>query len=246
MPKFCLEIEYHGSQFCGWQAQKKLDFPSIQETIEGVLAKILGHKVNLVAASRTDAGVHALGQVAHFKTHKAISCDKLKNSLNALLPSTIAVRRVRKVKEDFHSRFQARSKVYRYTILNRKERSVFLRDTSYHFPYPLNLKLMQKEAKAVVGTHDFKAFCGVTRKDNNYIRQVKRLKISKINDLFFFDIEADGFLNHMVRRIVGVLLEVGRGRLKPGSLKQILRSRDRRKAAFCVPARGLCLLKVKY
>ncbi|HTZ11812.1 MAG TPA: tRNA pseudouridine(38-40) synthase TruA [Candidatus Margulisiibacteriota bacterium] len=246
MSNLKLEIEYDGTDYCGWQAQRSVRFKSIQEVIEKALQKILREKVKLIASGRTDAGVHALGQVANFKTSARIKPDKLMRGLNALLPDDIRVCRVQEVGPDFHSRFQARSKVYRYTILNRKAPSAFSRNTVYFYPYPLDIKLMQKEARALVGRHNFKSFQTSGSKERASVRTIKRLKISKEGERIIFEIEADGFLYNMVRNIVGTLIETGRGRLSKGSLKKILSALDRRLAGPTAAAKGLCLLKVKY
>jgi len=199
-----------------------------------------------VASGRTDAGVSATGQVANFKTDSPISLDKLQKALNALLPKDIVVTKIEKVGEDFHSRFNAKSKVYRYTILNRPYPSALFKDRVYFYPRPLNVRLMQKESRTLLGRHNFKAFQASNKKERDPIRTIKKLKIIQDKDLIYIDIEADGFLYNMVRNIVGTLIEIGRARFPRVSLKKILLSQDRRLAGPTVIACGLCLLKVKY
>jgi tRNA pseudouridine38-40 synthase len=219
---------------------------TIQETIEEVLCKILQEKIKLIASGRTDAGVHAQAQVANFKTDSDITFNKLARALNGLLPEDIVVSKAEEAPLNFHSRFSAKSKVYRYTILNRKNPSAFLRDTVYFYPFSLNIKLMQRESRALLGRHNFKSFQASDNIERNPVRKIKKLKITKEKKLIYIDIEADGFLYNMVRNIIGTLMEIGRRRLSPGSLRKILSSQNRKYAGPTAPADGLCLLKVKY
>jgi tRNA pseudouridine38-40 synthase len=242
-----LEIEYDGTNYCGWQIQKRHQVAkSIQETIEKTLRKILQEKIRLIASGRTDAGIHAKGQVANFKTNSQIPLKKLQAALNSLLPQDITIKNAREVNSNFHSRFNAKSKLYRYTILNNAYRSAFLRNTAYFYPYSLNLKLMRGESKVLLGEHNFKAFQASDKKERGAVRTIKNLKISKEKGLIYIDIEADGFLYNMARNIVGTLIEIGRGRFKKGDLEKILQAKDRRLAGPTAPARGLCLLRVEY
>lgn len=245
-----LEVEYDGTNYCGWQVQRKSKnakaCKSIQEVIEKTLQKILQEKIKLIASGRTDAGVHAKAQIANFKTNSNISCEKLQMALNGLLPKDITIARIEEKSFDFHSRFDAKSKVYRYTILNRSYPSALLRDTVYFYPYPLNIKLMQKASKVFLGLHDFKTFKAMDKEKRDTIRTIKRLLIKKDKALIYIDIEANGFLHNMARNIVGTLIEVGRGKLTPNILKKILLYRDRRLSGPTAPAKGLCLIKVNY
>jgi tRNA pseudouridine38-40 synthase len=261
-----LTIEYDGTNYCGWQIQSRCPSKSIQEIIEGVLRKILQEKIHLIVSGRTDAGVHAQAQVANFKTNSNISLEKLQKALNGLLPSDISISRIEEAAVDFHSRFAAKSKVYRYSILNRKFPSALLRNRVYFYPYPLDIKLMRQEARCLLGRHDFKSFCASDSGTKDTIRTIKKITIRKTNyglstmpacrtgrdyrinngPLIIIDIEGDGFLYNMARNIVGSLMEIGGGRFPKGSLKKILNSKDRKLAGPTVPACGLCLLKVKY
>ncbi|MFA4888459.1 MAG: tRNA pseudouridine(38-40) synthase TruA [Candidatus Omnitrophota bacterium] len=257
-----LEIEYDGTNYCGWQAQNspQLIVPSfvkasegrhspqkksIQETIELTLQKILQEKVKLIAAGRTDAGVHAQAQVANFKTKSKIPEQKLRNALNALLPADIVISKAEDVPLGFHSRYAAKSKCYCYTILNRAYPSAFLRNKVYFYPYPLNLRLMRKEALTLKGRHNFSSFQGSLCK-RNPLRVIKQIRIVKQGDLLYTYITGNSFLYRMARAIMGTLIEVGRGRFPPGSLKKILLARDRRVAGPTAAACGLCLMKVEY
>jgi len=251
MHNFKLEIEYDGSHYCGWQEQnrrRKTDGgrQTIQEIIEKTLQRILQEKIKLIVAGRTDSGVHALSQVANFKSKTGISLNKLRWGLNCLLPEDIKVTSIKKVAAHFNSRFCAKSKVYRYSILNRKYSSPLLANRVYFFHHHLNLGLMRKEAKVLVGKHNFKSFQATDNVKRNPMRTIKRIKITKNKNLLHFDIEADSFLYNMVRNIVGTLVEIGRGRFPKGSMQRILKSSNRRLAGPTLPAKGLCLIKVKY
>lgn len=250
-----LNLEYDGTNYCGWQVQRrKGSNPSIQGVLEKTLHKILQEKVKIIGSGRTDSGVHALAQVAQFKTDSNLSSEKLKRALNALLPDDIVVHSAKEVAIDFNSCFDARSKVYRYVILNDNCPSALARDRVYFCPYPLDIKLMRQEARFLLGRHDVKSFCTSGSNVKYTTRTIKRISIKKIHynllstkrKFIIIDIEADGFLYNMVRSIVGTLVDIGRGRFKKESLKRILLAQDRRFAGTKVPARGLYLVKVNY
>jgi tRNA pseudouridine38-40 synthase len=242
-----LEIEYDGRHYCGWQVQKRQKRKqSIQEVLEKTLRKILQEKIRLIVSGRTDAGVHAQAQIANFKTNSTIAPDKLRLALNGLLPDDITISKIEEARPDFHSRFAVKSKVYRYTILNRRYPSALLKNRVYFYHYPLDIKLMRQEARCLLGRHNFKSFQAADVKERDPLKTIKNIQITKDNDLVYIDIEADGFLYNMVRNIVGTLIEIGRGRFLKGSLKRIVESRNRNLAGPTVPPRGLCLMKVKY
>ena len=246
MPNFKLEIEYDGTRFHGWQVQNGKETKTIQHVLERVLKKILRQDIKLIVAGRTDSGVHALSQVANFKSSTKIPLKKLRWAINCLLPEDIKVTRIQAVSPDFNSRFCAKSKVYRYTILNRKYSSALLANRVYFFHHPLDVGLMRSEAKALLGKHNFKSFQATEARLRNPLRTIKRIKISKEKDFLHIDIEADSFLYNMVRNIAGTLLEIGRGRFPEGSMRKIIQSRNRKLAGPALPAKGLCLIKVKY
>lgn len=248
-----LEIEYDGSNYCGWQVQNRptpqvprRKSKSVQEVIERSLGKILQEKAKITASGRTDAGVHAKAQVANFRTNSKISLEKLQIALNGILPDDITIPKVEEAGKNFHSRFDARSKVYRYTILNRRYPSALIRGQSYFCSFPLNIKLMREESRALLGRHNFKCFQAADKKERDPVKTIKRLSIVKKGDMLFIDMEADGFLYNMARNIVGTLIEIGRGRFKRGYLKELLDSRNRRLAGPTAPPGALCLLKVNY
>lgn len=246
MFNYKIVIEYDGSNYCGWQLQKNQHKKSLQEVIERALRKIFREEIRLIASGRTDAGVHAKAQVANFKATKRVLLNKLQRSLNGLLREDIRVTKVGLASPGFHSRFDAKSKIYRYTILNRPYASALLRNHVYFYPYPLDLKLMQNELKALVGRHDFKSFAASDKKKRRSIRTITMAKAARSGNQINIDIEADGFLYNMVRNIVGTLIEIGRHKLGKGSLKKILLSKDRTLAGPTAQAKGLCLMRVKY
>ncbi len=252
MKNIRLTIEYDGTDYNGWQIQKekgkskKEKFRTIQGEIERAILKITGKKSNLYASGRTDSGVHAKAQVANFHSDANIPLKKLQSGINAVLPRDISVAKIEEADKAFHSRFSAKSKIYRYTILNRNSRSVFLKRYSWYIPYKLNLSLMKKEAKVLPGRHDFKSFAASGKEEKSSTRTIKTIAIKKYDDIITIDIEADGFLFNMVRNMVGTLIDVGRGRLSSGSIEKILNAKDRTKAGPTAPAQGLCLVEVKY
>ena len=246
MHNFKLEIEYDGTRFYGWQVQNGRETKTIQHVLERVLKKILRQDIKLIVAGRTDSGVHALSQVANFKSSTRIPLEKLRWAINCLLPEDIKVTGIKNVPFDFNSRFCAKSKIYRYTILNRKYSSPLSASRVYFFQHPLDVSLMRREAKFLCGRHDFGAFQAQETRQRNPVRTVKFIRIAKEKDFLYIDIEADSFLYNMVRNIAGTLLEIGRGRFPEGSMRKIIRSRNRRLAGPTLPAKGLCLIKVKY
>ena len=248
-----LQIEYDGTRYYGWQVQNnKSSSPryshhrTIQYILEQVLKKILQEDVRLIVAGRTDAGVHALAQAANFKSRSKMPLGRLRWAINCLLPEDIKVTRIGRVPLDFNSRFDANSKLYRYTILNRKYSSPLLANRVYFVHYPLDLKLMRREARALLGRHNFTSFQATEERQRNPVRTIKRISIRKDKQLIYIDIQADSFLYNMVRNIAGTLLEIGRGRFPAGSMARILEKRDRRLAGPTLPARGLCLVKIFY
>lgn len=246
MLNYRLEIEYDGTDYCGWQKQYNSKKKSIQETIEKALQRIFQEKISLIASGRTDAGVHAIAQTANFTAAKFFTCAKIHAALNGLLPGDIRICKVRKAEPDFHSRFRAKSKIYRYTILNRPYSSALSRNTVYFYPYPLDVGLMQKELKTILGKKNFRSFAASDKKERNPVKTIRKASVKRCKELINIDIEGDGFLYNMVRNIVGTLIEIGRGRMKAGSIKKILSMRNRIFAGPTAPAKGLCLLRVKY
>lgn len=244
MRNILLKIEYDGTKYAGWQFQKNAK--SIQETIEAALERITGCKARLISCGRTDAGVHALSHVANFKTDSEIQLFKLQKALNSILPKDIVIKETKDVPLKFHSRFDAKSKIYRYTIINGPSPSAISRNFTTHISYKLNFALMKKEMKVLIGKHDFKSFQAADRIERLSVRTIKSIVIKKSGEEIKIDVEADGFLYNMVRNIAGTLIDIGRGRLPAGSMASILKAKERRLAGETAPAKGLCLMEVKY
>jgi len=242
-----LIIEYDGSYFSGWQAQvqgKRLR--TIQEEIEKAAKKLFGKKISLTGASRTDSGVHARAQVANFRIDSRLPLDKVKNGLNSYLSRSISVVSAEEVPLKFHSRFDSKGKIYKYTIMNRKTRSPLLERQTAFVPYELNLPDMRKAARYLVGKRDFRSFQAMDNKEKGSIRTIKRIDIISRPPVIEIYIEADGFLYNMARNIAGTLIEVARGRFRPEYVKEVLEKKHRLLAGQTAPARGLCLEKVFY
>lgn len=239
-----LTIQYDGTNYHGWQRQKNA--LSIQKIIEDNLGRILNHKVTLYASGRTDAGVHALGQVGNFHTTSKLTPDVIKKALNSMLPQDIVITESVEVEEKFHARYQAKSRVYQYLIWNYKIPSPFFRRYSWFVATKLDLVKMQEAGSLLIGRHDFSSFQGANRTESSPIRKIIKIEIKNIGRFLIFTIEADSFLRHMVRNIVGTLVEVGKGKLSLDDFKKIIISKDRTKAGPAAPAHGLFLREVKY
>lgn len=245
MKNFKLIIEYDGTNYSGWQRQAQE--PTVQAEIERALGFMTRSAVTLIGAGRTDAGVHALGQVANFLCDTRLGPEAILKGLNSLLPGDIAVRDCRPVVEGFHARFDAKSKLYHYRILNRATRSAVGRNYAWFIHRPLDLAAMRRAAAVLVGRHDFKAFESTGSPRAHTLREVGAADWVEGEDrCLIFQIEADGFLRCMVRNIVGTLVAVGLGKLAPGDVRTIMDARDRKRAGATAPARGLFLMEVRY
>ncbi|MCX7903673.1 MAG: tRNA pseudouridine(38-40) synthase TruA [Caloramator sp.] len=244
MKNIKIVIEYDGTRYCGWQRQK--NGVSIQETIEGAIEKVTGEKIEIIGSSRTDAGVHAKGQVANFYTSSSIPSEKICYAINSFLPDDIVILSSEEVPQDFHSRYNSKGKRYSYTILNRRMPSALLKNYSAHIPYELNFEDMIRASRYFLGEHDFSAFKSTGSSVKGSVRNIRGLDLIKDEDIIKMYIEANGFLYNMVRIIAGTLIEVGRGRIKPDDIPLIIESKDRKKAGPTAPAQGLCLEKVYY
>jgi tRNA pseudouridine38-40 synthase len=242
---FKLVVEYDGTAYHGWQRQTS--DRTIQAEIEKALAIMTRQKVALAASGRTDAGVHALGQVAHFACTTAITPVKFLKGLNSLLPADIVIISCEAVPATFHARYAARRKTYRYRILNRPVPTAVDTRFAWHLRQPLDLDAMQAAAGHLTGEHDFKAFEGTGSPRSSTVRTIFRAELTRGDaDYLIFEIEGDGFLRYMVRNIVGTLVEVGRGKLTADDFKAVLASRDREQAGATAPPQGLFLVSVDY
>ncbi|OGX11370.1 MAG: tRNA pseudouridine(38-40) synthase TruA [Omnitrophica bacterium RIFOXYB12_FULL_50_7] len=242
-----LVLEYDGSTFFGFQRQPGK--PTIQEVLEKALSGFFDRKMKIAAASgRTDAGVHAEGQVVNFKTSSAHQLWQIQKGLNALLPPPVVVKEIQEVAPNFHARYSVRSKVYEYRVWNHPCRSPLIAGRAFHVPYHLNITRMRRAAKAFPGKHDFRSFTSVSamKKGSSCVRTIKCFQIKRQGHLILMHVEADGFLYHMIRNIVGTLLEVGRGKRKTEDIAAILKAKDRRLAGITAPSEGLTLIRVAY
>ena len=242
---FKLIIEYDGSEFHGWQRQKK--DRTVQETIENALAVMTREQVTVIGSGRTDAGVHALGQAAGFKTRSRLDAGAFFNGLNSLLPGDVVIRACEQMPDDFHARFDVSSKRYRYHILNRPIAPAIGRQFVWHIRRPLDTAAMAEAAGILLGTHDFKAFEGTGSPRDHTVRTVTDSTVKETGGgNLTYDIEANGFLRFMVRNIVGTLVEVGLGKIDPQTMLTILLSKDRSQAGATAPPQGLFLVDVAY
>jgi tRNA pseudouridine38-40 synthase len=240
-----LLIEYDGTNYLGWQVQP--NGPTIQGILEEKLGLLTGKPIQLFGSGRTDSGVHALGQVAHFKTESRMDLRSMQRALNSLLPRDMVIQKIEEVEEGFHARKHSKSKIYEYRILNRNIRSAFHRGYVWHIPQELNLTEIKKATKILIGEHDFSAFRTVGSPTRTTVRRVIRAEWKRGREGFIrFEIEANGFLKQMVRSIIGTLVEVGRGKISAEEFRRILQSKDRKKAGPTAPAHGLFLKEVKY
>jgi tRNA pseudouridine38-40 synthase len=237
-----ITVEYDGTDFSGFQWQPSAR--SVASVLEGALERLFCEPVKVTAAGRTDSGVHASGQVISFSAERGFPMERLTIALNATLPPDCSVRDAAEVPNEFSARFSARERTYVYTILNRRERSALSARYAHHVSRELDLAAMQGAAAHLVGEHDFRSFCAGS--DGSTIRNVRSLRIERRGDFVQVEIAADGFLHHMVRVIVGTLLECGTGRLAPDETGAILRRADRTIAGSTAPPQGLCLAGVRY
>lgn len=239
-----LTIEYDGKDFNGWQKQpNKLN---IQGEIERAIENITGEKVDLIASGRTDAGVHAIGQVANFKTNSNIDINKIPIAINSQVKNSIRIQNAEEVEENFHSRFNCKKKTYRYVIDNSKYGSAIYRNLTYHIPIKLDVEKMKKAIKYFEGEHDFKAFKSSGTSSKSSIRIIYSANIIVEGQNIAIDLTGNGFLYNMVRIISGTLVDVGLGKIDPEDIPNIIKSQDRSKAGKTLPPHGLMLINVEY
>ncbi len=239
-----LTLEYDGTNYHGWQLQKNAD--TIQGTLEAALSQIFSEAVRVRVAGRTDTGVHALGQVASFKTEKPIEHYRLQRALNGLLPRDIVVKQIEEVPETFNPRFDARSRTYRYQIWNHRWPSAIWARYSWHVSFPLDTEAMNQAATLLIGEHDFSSFQGADWVEHNPRRTVLRSEVRQDGEFLVYDVEAHSFLRHMVRNLVGTLVDVGRGALSVEDFVAIFAAHDRTRAGVNAPPQGLFLVTVTY
>lgn len=242
--RVALGIEYNGSEYYGWQAQRGL--PTVQESLQAAVAKIANEEIFLHCAGRTDAGVHATGQVVHFDTNAKRHIDAWIWGVNTHLPSSIVVRWARHVDYHFHARFKATSRRYRYIIHNQPIRPALLSErVTWHY-YPLDIERMREAAKYLIGEQDFSSFRASECNSKSPMRNIIDFSIKRHGDFIVFEIEANAFLHHMVRNIAGTLMKIGSRSKEPIWMQEVLAAKSRRVAAETAPAGGLYLISVKY
>jgi tRNA pseudouridine38-40 synthase len=239
-----LTVEYEGTSYLGWQRQPQ--GMTIQQALEEAIQQVTGVMPQVIGASRTDAGVHARGQAANFKTDSAIPVERLQGALNALLPRDIAIADAEEVPDDFNCRFSAKSKLYHYTIWNQRVRPAMDRNFCWHLRWPVELEPMQAASASLIGEHDFAAFESANAQSETSVRRVLRADWELCAPRLTFAIEGNGFLYNMVRALVGTLLEVGRGKMTVAEFRRVLESGERAQAGRTAPPQGLCLMRIRY
>ncbi|MEJ5252422.1 MAG: tRNA pseudouridine(38-40) synthase TruA [Armatimonadota bacterium] len=244
MRTIAVVIEYDGTDFAGFQVQQGKR--TVQAELCRAVQRITKEKVAVIGASRTDAGAHATGQVVHFRTTCRIPIERVPAALNSVLPRDIAARWAWEADDSFHARYSALSRVYRYTVWNHPVRSALMERYAYRVSQPLNIEAMQEATRYLVGKHDFAAFASEVGRYRNTVREVYSAHLQARQPLVWLRIEANGFLQGMVRAIMGTLIEVGLGKRTPDTMAQLLESGTRQQAGFNVPAHGLCLVRVNY
>ena len=244
MRRIHLIVEYDGTAYAGWQRQANA--MTVQEKLERAILKLTGEELCVSGASRTDAGVHALGQSAHFDTESRIPADKFSFALNTMLPPDIRVTRSDEVSPDFHARFSTRGKRYRYLFHAAPHAGALTRNTHAHVIYPLDVERMQAEAQDLVGTHDFAAFAASGSVVKDTVRTIYRAEVTSSGSEIRLIVEGSGFLYNMVRIIAGTLIGVGSGKLEPGAFRRAIASGDRLDLGITAPAHGLTLMEVFY
>ncbi len=240
-----LTIEYDGKRYLGWQRLGNSD-KTIQGKIESILAQMTGETIEIIGSGRTDAGTHARGQVANFKTNTTMTLSEMLDFLNRYLPRDIVVKKVTEVPERFHARYNCVGKQYSYYVWNAAIPTVFERNHSFHYPQPLDLDKMNEACRKLVGKHDFIGFSALKKTKKSTVRTIDELSIQKEGDLLYFTFVGDGFLYKMVRIIVGTLIEIGAGKLDVAIIDEIFENKIRQHAGETVPAQGLFLDEVYY
>ncbi len=244
MRRILITIKYDGSRYYGWQKQP--DKPTIQGEIEKALEIVLGHSCEVFGSGRTDAGVHALAQTAHFDLDMNIPVSKIPDVLNNLLPSDISVSDAKEVEKDFHARFSIKRKCYEYRVYTGKKKDPFIANYTAWVKEPLDLASMKEVAEILVGKHDFEGFCSTATATKDYVREIYSIDISKSKDYLTFTFEGSGFLYNMVRILVGTIVDIGRDRLDFDSVKRALQTGDRTLSGMTMPPNGLYLKWTQY
>ncbi|MBQ6886412.1 MAG: tRNA pseudouridine(38-40) synthase TruA [Lachnospiraceae bacterium] len=245
MGNYRIILQYEGTKYQGWQRQDSTN-NTIQGKLEALLTKMCGEPVEIQGSGRTDAGVHAYGQVANFHGNTEYSTEEIMEYMNRYLPEDIGVIQVEQVHERFHSRLNAKGKVYRYRVMTGNVPHIFDRKFVYEHPESLDVAAMKEAAALLIGTHDFKSFTSTKRGKKSTVRTIEAIEIVKNGDEICFTYKGDGFLYHMVRILTGTLIEVGEGKRSCTDITRILEAKEREEAGFLAPAKGLALMEVFY
>lgn len=240
-----LLLQYEGTRYQGWQRQISSD-NTIQGKLENLLSKMCNEDIEIQASGRTDAGVHAMGQVANFHTNSQMSVEEMQEYINEYLPEDIVVREVREAAPRFHSRLNAIGKKYCYRIINSKIPDAFWRRYAVQIPNELSIGQMQKAAQFLLGEHDYKSFTSNKKGKKSTVRRIDNIDITKEGDMLTFTFVGNGFLHHMVRILMGTLVEVGKGEKNPEDIPEILEAQNREMAGMLMPSKGLMLMEVYY
>ncbi len=244
MKRIRLVVAYDGTNYCGWQVQP--NGITIEEVLNQALSDLLGEDIKVTGASRTDSGVHSLGNVAVFDTGTRMPADKISYALNQRLPEDIVVQDSRQVPDDWHPRRCESRKTYEYRILNRRFPDPTRRRDTYFLYYGIDVEAMQKAADLLVGTHDFKSFCSANSQAEDTVRTIYACSVRKTEDIITIRVTGSGFLYNMVRIIAGTLLQAGTGKIRPEDIKEILDAKDRSAAGPTAPAHGLTMIGIQY
>ena len=239
-----MDLEYIGKQYCGWQYQK--NGVSVQQKIEEAISIVTNQQSRVIASGRTDAGAHAINQVAHVDLVTDITDHDLANALSTVLPNDISVICASTVADSWHARFSALTKTYQYRVLNQRSKSAFYHGSTWHIKRPLNMERIQNSADLLIGEHDFTAFQSAGRPVYSAVRNIIKLSVTNEPPLVIFEVTANGFLKQIVRNIVGTLVDISNERFEPNWIDKLFHCRDRKLAGQCAPAEGLYLLKVEY
>lgn len=241
-----LSLAYDGTKYHGFQKQNNTTLKTIQDELEKALSKITNESIIVNGSGRTDAGVHAKGQVVNFFSSTTIPSERISRAVNSVLPPDIRVWQAEDMPQDFHARFAAKRKTYCYTIYNDRQMSPFWRYYAYHVPVSLDTNKMKKGAENFVGTHDFHGFCAKNTAVNDYVRTIFSCQIEKEECLLRLYITGSGFLYNMVRIVMGTLLEIGKGKRDPEDIIALIKAKNRKLSGITLPPQGLCLFSVVY
>ncbi len=245
MQNIKLTLEYDGTNYSGWQIQKNTEF-TVQGKLQKAFKKINKKPVKVQGASRTDAGVHAMGQVANCILDVVIPIERVPAAVNRLLPNDIICKKAEEVRLDFHARYDSCAKKYRYRIYNQKLPSVFVRNYVYYYMHDIDISLLERACKYFIGTHDFTSFQASGCAAKNTVKTIESIEVIEKDREIWLEIKGDGFLYNMVRIIMGTLIELSMGKIEIADIKKIISSKNRSKAGFTAPAQGLSLLEVYY